>query len=192
VVVLSGPALFASFFDKSAERRLSRSFRWTRSATKAGTPRLHALLADAEALVTTCDSPRFGEDLTALAPRLRLIAQVPITRWHQSQRSWKRAQPQSMMHKRGSVMRFAPESSPKPKTNWHKQPCVAHTKKIGWTPKRNSAKQRIDCFHAFASVRRPVTTTPKALEAFFPRRNGGELVPKSLRRCATTAMTSSQ
>jgi phosphoglycerate dehydrogenase-like enzyme len=74
VVVLSGPALFASFFDKSAERRLSRSFRWTRSATKAGTPRLHALLADAEALVTTWDSPRFGEDLTALAPRLRLIA----------------------------------------------------------------------------------------------------------------------
>ncbi|HEY6552194.1 MAG TPA: hydroxyacid dehydrogenase [Vicinamibacteria bacterium] len=74
VVVLSGPALFSSFFDAHRERRLSRSFRWTRSATKAGTPRLRALLADAEALVTTWDSPRFGEELTALAPRLRLIA----------------------------------------------------------------------------------------------------------------------
>ena len=74
VVVLSGPALFASFFDAEAEGILSRSFRWTRNAAKAGTPRLRALLADAEALVTTWESPRFGEDLAALAPRLRLIA----------------------------------------------------------------------------------------------------------------------
>jgi phosphoglycerate dehydrogenase-like enzyme len=74
VVVLSGPALFASFFDAQAEQRLSRSFRWTRSASKAGTPALRKLLAEADALVTTWDSPRFGDELPALAPRLRLLA----------------------------------------------------------------------------------------------------------------------
>lgn len=74
VVVLSGPALFASFFDAEAERRLSRSFRWTRSAAKDGAPRLRGLLAEADALVTTWDSPRFGDDLPTLAPRLRLLA----------------------------------------------------------------------------------------------------------------------
>jgi phosphoglycerate dehydrogenase-like enzyme len=73
VVVLSGPALFASFFDAEAERRLSRSFRWTRSAAKGGRG-LRALLADADALVTTWDSPRFDDDLASLAPRLRLLA----------------------------------------------------------------------------------------------------------------------
>jgi phosphoglycerate dehydrogenase-like enzyme len=74
VVVLSGRPLFASFFDDAAERRLSRSFRWTRSAAKADTSRLRALLAEADALVTTWDSPRFGDELGALAPRLRLLA----------------------------------------------------------------------------------------------------------------------
>ena len=73
VVVLSGPALLASFFDAESQRRLSRSFRWTRSAAQAG-PTLRKLLADADALVTTWDSPRFGEELTALAPRLKLLA----------------------------------------------------------------------------------------------------------------------
>ena len=38
------------------------------------TPRLRRLLADADALVTTWDSPRFGEELLAQAPRLRLVA----------------------------------------------------------------------------------------------------------------------
>jgi phosphoglycerate dehydrogenase-like enzyme len=74
VVVLSGAALFGSFFDEEAQRRLSRSFRWTRSAAKQGTPALRKLLAEADALVTTWDSPRFGDDLASLAPRLRLLA----------------------------------------------------------------------------------------------------------------------
>lgn len=73
VIVLAGPVLFRSFFDAAAERRFIRSFRWTRSAATTG-PRLRALLAEAEALVTTWDSPRFGDDLPQLAPRLRLIA----------------------------------------------------------------------------------------------------------------------
>ena len=38
------------------------------------TPRLRRLLADADALVTTWDSPTFGEELLSLAPRLRLVA----------------------------------------------------------------------------------------------------------------------
>jgi len=74
IVVLSGPALFASFFDAGARKRLSRSFDWTRSAAQAGTQTLLGLLADADAVVTTWDSPRFGDDLARLAPRLRLIA----------------------------------------------------------------------------------------------------------------------
>lgn len=74
VVVLSGPALFSSFFDADRERRLSRSFRWTRSGAKDGTAALRRVLAEADALVTTWDGPRFGDDLSDLAPRLRLIA----------------------------------------------------------------------------------------------------------------------
>ena len=44
------------------------------SPTAASRPRLRRLLADADALVTTWDSPRFGEELLSLAPRLRLVA----------------------------------------------------------------------------------------------------------------------
>jgi phosphoglycerate dehydrogenase-like enzyme len=73
VVVLSGPALFASFFDRARQQRLGRSFDWIRSAVRKG-PALRALLAEADALVTTWDSPSFGPDLTTLAPRLRLVA----------------------------------------------------------------------------------------------------------------------
>jgi phosphoglycerate dehydrogenase-like enzyme len=74
VAVLAGPALCASFFDAERERRLTQSFRWTRSTATAGTRLLRALLADSEALVTTWDSPRFGDELPGLAPRLRLVA----------------------------------------------------------------------------------------------------------------------
>ena len=35
---------------------------------------MRAALRDAEAIVTTWDSPRFGEELLVLAPRLRLVA----------------------------------------------------------------------------------------------------------------------
>jgi phosphoglycerate dehydrogenase-like enzyme len=74
VVVLSGPALFASFFDRSREKRLSRSFRWRRSARRTHTPALSSLLTEAEALVTTWDSPKLDTASLAAAPRLRLIA----------------------------------------------------------------------------------------------------------------------
>ena len=74
VLVLSGETLFRSFFDRPRERRLSRGFDWTRVAGGRVTPRLRRLLAEADALVTTWDSPRFGEELASLAPRLRLVA----------------------------------------------------------------------------------------------------------------------
>jgi phosphoglycerate dehydrogenase-like enzyme len=74
VVVLAPPALFRSFFDEPRQRRLSRSFSWRRVAGRTVTPAVRAALRQAEALVTTWDSPRFGEELPSLAPRLRLVA----------------------------------------------------------------------------------------------------------------------
>jgi phosphoglycerate dehydrogenase-like enzyme len=74
VVVLSGGTLFHSFFDQPRARRLDRKFDWTRIGDRRVTPRVRRLLADADALVTTWDSPRFGEALLSLAPRLRLVA----------------------------------------------------------------------------------------------------------------------
>ncbi len=74
-LVVSAPeGLFRSFFDRPRQRRLSRSFEWTRVEGRSLTPRLRRALHGAEALVTTWDSPRFGDDLTALAPRLGIVA----------------------------------------------------------------------------------------------------------------------
>jgi len=74
VLVLGGETLFRSFFDPPRERRLDRDFAWTRIAGRRVTRPLRRLLAEADALVTTWDSPCFDEELLALAPRLRLVA----------------------------------------------------------------------------------------------------------------------
>ena len=74
VVVLAPVALFESFFDAPRRRRLARAGAWTRVAGRSLTPAVRAALRDADAIVTTWDSPRFGEELPALAPRLRLVA----------------------------------------------------------------------------------------------------------------------
>jgi phosphoglycerate dehydrogenase-like enzyme len=74
VLVLAGRELFASFFDGAAVRRLDRSFHWTRRGASTVRSAVRPPLADADALVTTWDSPRFGEELPAQAPRLRLVA----------------------------------------------------------------------------------------------------------------------
>jgi phosphoglycerate dehydrogenase-like enzyme len=73
LVVLAPAPLFASFFDAAARRRLSRSFRWRRVGGRALGRPVRAALRDADALITTWDSPRFGEDLLRQAPRLRVI-----------------------------------------------------------------------------------------------------------------------
>jgi len=74
VLVLAPGALFRSFFDGARQRRLGRSFQWSRSGarTLAAVPR--ATLAAADALVTTWDSPRFADDALDRAPRVRVIA----------------------------------------------------------------------------------------------------------------------
>ena len=74
MIVLSGETLFRSFFDAPRERRLDHTFAWTRVAGRTLTPAVRAAVRDAEALVTTWDSPCFGEELLSLAPRLRLVA----------------------------------------------------------------------------------------------------------------------
>jgi phosphoglycerate dehydrogenase-like enzyme len=74
LVVLAPATLFGSFFDAPRRKRLSRGFDWTRIAGKRLTPRLRRRLRDADALVTTWDSPRFGEELVTIAPRLRMVA----------------------------------------------------------------------------------------------------------------------
>ena len=72
-LVVSAPQkLFASFFTSAQERRLSRTFKWTLLSGAGG--RLRRELAAAEALITTWDSPRFGEELLKEAPQLRIIA----------------------------------------------------------------------------------------------------------------------
>jgi len=75
IAVLAPLPLFVSFFDPARQRRLSRASRWTRLAGTRLTPAIRAALGEADAIVTTWDSPRFfGEELLALAPRLRLVA----------------------------------------------------------------------------------------------------------------------
>jgi phosphoglycerate dehydrogenase-like enzyme len=74
LVVLAPATLFRSFFDPPRQQRLGRGFDWTLAADRRVTPRLRRLLAGADALVTTWDSPHFGEELLSLAPRLRLVA----------------------------------------------------------------------------------------------------------------------
>jgi phosphoglycerate dehydrogenase-like enzyme len=72
-VVLAPEPLFHSFFDARRRRRLSRLVRWARIGGGRVSPRLRAALRDADAILTTWDSPPFGEELLALAPRLRLV-----------------------------------------------------------------------------------------------------------------------
>lgn len=74
VLVLAPEALFRSFFDASRQRRLSRSFRWSRSGARTLLAVPAATLAEADALLTTWDSPRFAEDALARAPGVRMIA----------------------------------------------------------------------------------------------------------------------
>jgi phosphoglycerate dehydrogenase-like enzyme len=75
-LVSAGRDLFASFFPPAHEARLSRLFTWERigagTANIAFTRKL--AVADADALVTTWDSPHLGDDLPQIAPKLRIIA----------------------------------------------------------------------------------------------------------------------
>ena len=74
LLALAGDALFGSFFDAPRRRRLSRLYRWRRSGARSLTPAVRSLLGQADAVLTTWDSPRFDASLPESAPRLRLVA----------------------------------------------------------------------------------------------------------------------
>jgi phosphoglycerate dehydrogenase-like enzyme len=74
-LVVSAPeALFRSFFTPAHLRRLARMFRWKRNSAGSLNPSLKGDLAIADALITTWDSPNFGDELLQLAPNLGVIA----------------------------------------------------------------------------------------------------------------------
>jgi len=74
LLVLAPRVLFESFFDAPRRARLSRTFAWRRIASRSSRGAARAALRDARALVTTWDSPSFGEELLELAPSLRIVA----------------------------------------------------------------------------------------------------------------------
>ena len=74
-LLISAPeTLFASFFTPAHQRRLSRRFSWQRTAAKSLDFGLKRQLGSAKALITTWDSPGFGDELLEIAPNLRVIA----------------------------------------------------------------------------------------------------------------------
>jgi len=75
VLVSSNSKLFESFFDSALVLRFSRLARWERNPARSITPAFRRALHNAEALITTWDSPpHLPEELLAWAPRLRIIA----------------------------------------------------------------------------------------------------------------------
>lgn len=74
VIVCAGPELFRSFFPPSQQRRLTHLFQWQRDGSQQLTTGLINKLKKADAVITTWDSPRFGEGLRQLAPKLRVVA----------------------------------------------------------------------------------------------------------------------
>jgi phosphoglycerate dehydrogenase-like enzyme len=74
LLISAGEELFASFFSRQEQQCLSRLFQWERQATSKFTADFRHRLSTTQALVTTWDSPHFGDDLPFLAPQLRMIA----------------------------------------------------------------------------------------------------------------------
>lgn len=75
VLVSSNARLFTSFFTPELTSRLSAISNWRREPSRRITTTLRRAFHDAEALITTWDSPvYFPEELTEWAPALRVIA----------------------------------------------------------------------------------------------------------------------
>lgn len=74
LLISAGEELFASFFSRQEQRQLNRLFRWDRQETGKFTADFRKYLSEAQALITTWDSPHFGDDLLLQAPQLRMIA----------------------------------------------------------------------------------------------------------------------
>ena len=73
VLVSAGRLLFESFFSSDHLQRLARICNWQRDSARTTTAGFRRKLISADALITTWDSPRFGDDLTDSAPKLRFI-----------------------------------------------------------------------------------------------------------------------
>jgi len=74
LLISAGKELFGSFFSPQQQRTLSRRFTWNRQESASATADFQQMLSKVDALITTWDSPSFGDDLPVLAPRLRIIA----------------------------------------------------------------------------------------------------------------------
>ena len=74
LIICAGRQLFRSFFPPAQQRRLSTLFRWQLDGSREITRKLRQQLDDAEAIITTWDSPTFTDELVQMAPRLRVIA----------------------------------------------------------------------------------------------------------------------
>src|SRR5215813_13259171 len=74
VVALAPRPLFQSFFTASHRKTLSLAFDWTLNSSREVTPAMKKQLGKADALITTWDSPCFGDELLQLAPKLRIVA----------------------------------------------------------------------------------------------------------------------
>src|SRR5215475_1987343 len=74
LVALAPRPLFQSFFTSSHQKRLSLAFDWTLNSSREVTSAMKKKLVEADALITTWDSPCFGDELLRIAPRLRVIA----------------------------------------------------------------------------------------------------------------------
>jgi len=74
-LIVSAPErLFRSFFSEAHQRRLRRTFVWQLNSARSLNFSMKQRLATADAMVTTWDSPGFGDDLLQIAPKLRVIA----------------------------------------------------------------------------------------------------------------------
>ncbi len=74
VAISAGKSLFESFFSADHQRRLKGICSVSRDGARTLTPSLRRVLASADTLITTWDSPRFDESLLQIAPQLRMIA----------------------------------------------------------------------------------------------------------------------
>lgn len=75
VLIVSAPEpLFHSFFTSAHRRKLSRSFAWRLNSAGNMNPGLRRDLAHAQAMITTWDSPNFGNNFLQIAPDLQIVA----------------------------------------------------------------------------------------------------------------------
>ncbi len=74
VAILAGRELFSSFFDERRQRRLSRVAHWKLVPSATFTSETPSFLQDAQALITTWDSPYLPAESVKRMPSLKIIA----------------------------------------------------------------------------------------------------------------------